>query len=74
MMGTKAWCFTPVPDVSLEELVPADHFYRHVDRVLDFSFVRDLVQRIAALIALGPALEANYAAVKAQTLAGAATA
>ncbi len=44
MMGTKARCFTPVPAVSLEELVPADHFYRHLDRVLDLSFVRDLVQ------------------------------
>ncbi len=44
MMGTKARCFTPVPAVSLDELVPADHFYRHLDRVLDLSFVRDLVQ------------------------------
>jgi transposase len=44
MMGTKARCFMPVPAVSLEELVPADHFYRHLDRMLDRSFVRDLVQ------------------------------
>jgi transposase len=44
MMGTKARCFTPLPAVSLDELVPADHFYRHLDRVLDLSFVRDLVQ------------------------------
>jgi transposase len=44
MMGMKARLFTPVPAVSLDELVPADHFYRHVDRVLDLSFVRDLVQ------------------------------
>jgi transposase len=44
MMGTKTRLFTPVPAVSLEELVPADHFYRHLDRVLDLSFVRDLVQ------------------------------
>src|SRR5918992_1015346 len=29
---------------SLEELVPADHFYRHLDRVLDLAFVRDLVK------------------------------
>jgi hypothetical protein len=43
-MARKARCFTPVPAVSLEELVPADHFYRHVERVLDLSFVRDLVQ------------------------------
>ena len=44
MMGTKARVFTPVPAVSLDELVPADHFYRHLERVLDLSFVRDLVQ------------------------------
>jgi transposase len=44
MMGMKARLFTPVPAVSLDELVPADHFYRHVDRVLDLTFVRDLVQ------------------------------
>src|SRR5436189_12127 len=29
---------------SLGALVPADHFYRHLDRTLDLSFVRDLVQ------------------------------
>src|SRR5258708_473607 len=44
MMGTKARLFTPISVLSLEELVPADHFYRHVDRVLDLSFVRELVQ------------------------------
>jgi transposase len=43
-MGKKARCFAPVPAVSLEELVPADHFYRHMERVLDLSFVRDMVQ------------------------------
>ncbi len=30
--------------VSLESLVPKDHFYRHLDRSLDLSFVRDLVE------------------------------
>ena len=44
MMGIKARVFTPVPAVSLDELVPADHFYRHLERVLDLCFVRDLVQ------------------------------
>jgi len=43
MMGTKARLFTPVTARSLDELVPADHFYRHLDRVLDLSFVRALV-------------------------------
>src|SRR5215813_1663532 len=44
MMGTKARLLTPTPVVSLDELVPADHIYRHVERVLDLSFVRDLVR------------------------------
>ena len=30
--------------VSLEQLVPAHHFYRHLDAMLDLSFVRDWVQ------------------------------
>jgi transposase len=30
--------------VSLEDLVPPDHFYRHLERVLDLSFVRELVR------------------------------
>ena len=36
--------------VSLERLVPDDHFYRHLDAALDLSFVRDWV---AALYAAG---------------------
>jgi transposase len=44
MMGTKARLFTPIHAHSLDELVPADHFYRHLDRVLDLAFVRALVQ------------------------------
>jgi transposase len=30
--------------VSLEELVPADHFYRHLEATLDLGFVREWVQ------------------------------
>jgi hypothetical protein len=37
MMGAKARQFRPVLAVSLDELVPADHFYRHLERVLDLS-------------------------------------
>ena len=48
MMGTKARLFTPITAVSLEELVPANHFYRHLDRVVDLSFVRDLVKKTYA--------------------------
>ena len=33
-----------MPPVSLEDLVPPDHFYRHLERSLDLSFVRDLVR------------------------------
>lgn len=44
MMGTKERMFAPLVAVSLEALVPQDHFYRHLDRVLDLSFVRELVQ------------------------------
>jgi transposase len=44
MLGTKVRLFTPVSALSLDDLVPADHFYRHLDRALDLSFVRELVQ------------------------------
>jgi hypothetical protein len=43
MMGTKARLFAPIASVSLEDLVTATHFYRHLDRVLDLSFVCELV-------------------------------
>jgi transposase len=43
MMGHKARVFDPIRAVTLEELVPADHFYRHLSRTLDLTFVRDLV-------------------------------
>ena len=44
MMGLKARAFAPLVAVSLEELVPQDHFYRHLHQVLDLSFVYDLVR------------------------------
>src|SRR3712207_153687 len=44
-MGKKERIFSPLPrNVSLEDLVPKDNFYRRLDRVLDLSFVRDLVK------------------------------
>ena len=43
MLGTKERQFAPLGQLSLEDLVPADHFYRQLDRTLDLSFVRDLV-------------------------------
>src|SRR5436305_14421505 len=32
--------------ISLESLVPADHFYRHLDAELDLTFVREWVQEL----------------------------
>jgi len=34
--------FVPLVNISLEELVPADHFYRQLEQKLDLSFVREL--------------------------------
>ena len=44
MMGLKERAFAPLVSVSLEELVPQDHFYRHLQQVLDLSFVHQLVR------------------------------
>jgi transposase len=44
MMGTKERHFAPLINVSVEQLVPQDHFYRHLERTLDLSFVRELVK------------------------------
>jgi transposase len=48
MMGKKERRFAPLITVSLEELVPHDHFYRHLERTLDLSFVREFVQQMYA--------------------------
>jgi transposase len=50
MMGHKERAFAPLVAVSLEALVPPDHFYRHLDRTLDLEFVRELVQDMYALL------------------------
>jgi len=44
MMGKKERHFAPLINVSVEQLVPQDHFYRHVESTLDLSFVREFVQ------------------------------
>ena len=44
MMGTKARDFAPLVAASVEALVPADHFYRQLERTLDLAFVRELVR------------------------------
>jgi transposase len=48
MMGLKERAFGPLVAVSLEELVPQDHFYRHLQRTLDLSFVHKLVRQCYA--------------------------
>ena len=49
MMGKKVRTFAPLPrDVSLEDLVPKDHFYRRLETRLDLSFVRELVAPLYA--------------------------
>ncbi len=40
MMGTKERAFAPLPAVTLEQLVPPDHFYRHLEATFDLTFVR----------------------------------
>src|SRR5215211_5372889 len=44
MMGTKARAFAPLPPVTLDDLIPPDHFSRHLERTLDLAFVRELVR------------------------------
>ena len=49
MMGTKQRVFSTLPrDVSLEDLVPKDGFYRRLEATLDLSFVRELVAPLYA--------------------------
>ncbi len=48
MMGIKKRSFAPLINVSLEELVPPDHFYRHLEQSLDLSFVREFVHETYA--------------------------
>src|ERR1700676_425663 len=48
MMGTKERHFAPLINVSVEELVPQDHFYRHLEKSLDLSFVREFVHETYA--------------------------
>ncbi len=48
MMGRKLRSFAALINSSLEELVPQDHFYRHLERTLDLSFVRGFVQQCYA--------------------------
>ena len=49
MMGFKDSSFAPLPtELSLEELVQRDNFYRRLEAELDLSFVRVLVRPLYA--------------------------
>jgi transposase len=49
MMGIKVRSFSALPhNISLEDLVPKENFYRLLHDVLDLSFVRDLVRPLYA--------------------------
>ena len=49
MLGPpKLRCLDRPINVSLEDLVPGDHFYRHLDATLDLTFVREWVQDLYA--------------------------
>ncbi len=48
MMGSKERHFAPLINVSVEELVPSDHFYRHLEKSLDLTFVYELVEKMYA--------------------------
>lgn len=67
----EVWAFT----ISGYPVVKKWLGYRHIEklkrplRLDEVTYVSEMVRRIAALLALGPALDANYLAVKANTLA-----
>ncbi|HUV26040.1 MAG: transposase [Anaerolineales bacterium] len=46
MMGYMIKHFQVHRELSLDNLIPADNFYRQVEEDVDFSFVRDLVQHL----------------------------
>ena len=46
MMGYKMKCFQVHRELSLEDLVPEDNFYRQAEQAVDFDFVRDLVRHL----------------------------
>ena len=50
MMDTKSRIFAPQINVSLDDLVPQDHFYRYLDQKLDLSFVRSFVEQSCAQV------------------------
>jgi hypothetical protein len=66
MMGINGRAFGPLPPVTLEDLVPPDHFSRHLERTLDLGFVRDLVRDAYASSGRAEAATCNACPVKAR--------
>ena len=50
MLGHKVRDFKPLTAICLADLVPANNFYRQVERSLDLGFVRELVGEFYASI------------------------
>src|SRR5215204_2046778 len=48
MLRAKARAFAPLCNLTVEDLVPADHFYRHLEARLDLAFVRPWVKALYA--------------------------
>lgn len=44
MLGSKTKIFRKHSVICLDDLVPADNFYRQVEAKIDLNFVRDLVR------------------------------
>jgi transposase len=57
MMGIKERHFSPLEDLSLEELVPKDNFYRRLESTLDLSFVKELVEERYAASSGRPSID-----------------
>jgi transposase len=57
MMGIKQRHFSPLKDLSLEDLVPKDNFYRRLHSALDLSFARELVAECYAASAGRPSVD-----------------
>jgi hypothetical protein len=50
MLGHKVRDFKSLTAICLEDLVPTDNFYRHVERSIDLSFVRELAAEFSSTI------------------------
>ena len=54
MMGTKERAFAPLCNRSVEDLVPADNFYRHLEAKLDLGIAYHVLDRRTTYEDLGP--------------------